>query len=64
MEIKSKSSRVNLTDPIELVETWDLEKEKFMGLAMDISNVQVSDFGEVVGLFKNLVITSVYVRYA
>ena len=59
MEIKSKSSRVNLTDPIELVETWDLEKEKFMGLAMDISNVQVSDFGEVVGLFKNLVITSV-----
>ena len=30
-----------------------------MGLAMDISNVQVSDFGEVVGLFKNLVITSV-----
>ena len=59
MEIKSKNSRVNLTDPIELVETWDLEEEKFMGLAMDISNVQVSDFGEVVGLLTNLVITLV-----
>jgi len=30
-----------------------------MGLVMDISNVQVSDFGEVVGLLTNLVITSV-----
>jgi len=59
MEIKSKSSKVNLTDLIELVETWDLEEEKLMGLVMDISNVQVSDFGEVVGLLTNLVITSV-----
>lgn len=34
-----------------------------MGLAMDISNVQVSDFGEVVGLLTNLVMTLVQVKY-